>query len=124
MGSVSSYAEQDMQLSPHAALPVRHFLQYLDLELFSGQNMTIAGPVHTNNRLTARGEQGGSAIVTFTSRVTAAGGLYADGQMKATYIKRPGDTSAGAGGTGAVCCTPGVRRCGQPEVLRRRLARS
>lgn len=105
MGSVSSYAEQDMQLSLTPLFQFGIFYN-MDLELFPGPNMTIAGPVHTNNRLTARGENGGSGTITFTSRVTAAGGLYADGQMKATYIKRAGDTSAGAGGTGAVYYTP------------------
>ncbi|MBI2814846.1 MAG: hypothetical protein HYX71_11240 [Opitutae bacterium] len=105
MGSVSAYTEQDMQLS---LTPLFQFGMFynMDLELFPGQNMSIAGPVHTNNRLTARGEQGSTATVTFTHRVTAAGGLYADGQMKATYVKRDGSTSAGAGGTGAVYYTP------------------
>ena len=105
MGSVSSYAEQDMQLSLTPLFQFGIFYN-MDLELFPGPNMTIAGPVHTNNRLTARGENGGSGTITFTSRVTAAGGLYADGQMKATYIKRAGDTSAGAGGTGGVFYKP------------------
>ncbi len=105
MGSVNAYTEQDMQMS---ITPLFQFGMFynMDLELFPGQNMTIAGPVHTNNRLMARGEQGGTATVTFTHRVTAATGLYADGQMKATYVKRDGSTSAGAGGTGAVNYTP------------------
>lgn len=105
MGSVSAYAEQDMQLSLTPLFQFGIFYN-MDLELFPGQNMSIAGPVHTNGKLTARGEQGGSAIVTFTHRVTAAGGLYADGQMKATYVKRPGTTAAGAGGSGAVYYQP------------------
>ncbi len=74
LGSVSAYTEQNMQLS---LTPLFQFGMFynMDLELFPGQNMTIAGPVHTNNRLMARGEQGGTAIVTFTHRVTAATGL-------------------------------------------------
>lgn len=101
LGTITAYVEQDMEL---ALIPLFQFgiFYNMDLEFFPGQNMTIMGPVHTNGRLTARGEQGGSATVTFTDRVTAAKGLYADGQMKATYIKRPGTVSTGAGGTGGV----------------------
>jgi hypothetical protein len=105
LGSVSAYAEQDMQLSLTPLFQFGIFYN-MDLELFPGQDMTIAGPVHTNGKLTARGEQGGAATVSFTHRVTAASGLYADGQMKATYVKRPGSTAAGAGGTGAVYYKP------------------
>ncbi len=105
LGSVTAYAEQDMQLSLTPLFQFGIFYN-MDLELFPGQDMTIGGPVHTNGRLAARGEQGGTAVVTFTQRVTAAQGLYADGQIKATYVKRPGTTAAGAGGTGAVYYTP------------------
>lgn len=101
LGSVTAYVEQDMNL---ALTPLFQFgiFYNMDLELFPGQNMSIIGPVHTNGRLMARGEVGGSATLTFNGRVTAAEGLYADGQMKATYIKRAGDSSSGTGGTGAV----------------------
>lgn len=104
LGTVTAYVEQDMEL---ALVPLFQFgiFYNMDLEFFPGQDMTIMGPVHTNGRLTARGEQGGTADITFLDRVTAAKGLYADGQMKATYIKRPGSTSSGAGGTGAVTYT-------------------
>jgi hypothetical protein len=104
IGTMTAYVEQDMEL---ALVPLFQFgLFYnMDLEFFPGQNMTIMGPVHTNGRLTARGEQGGTATITFTDRVTAALGLYADGQMKANYIVRSGSTSAGAGGSGAVTYT-------------------
>jgi len=74
----------------------------MDMEIFPGQNMVITGPVHTNGRLLARGEVGGSATITFNDRVTAAGGLYADGQAKVAYRRRDGTTTAGGGGTGAV----------------------
>lgn len=104
IGTVNAYVEQDMQLSLTPLFQFGLFYN-MDLEFFPGQDMTIMGPVHTNGRLTARGEQGGTAVITFSDRVTAAQGLYADGQMKATYIKRPGSTSSGAGGTGAVYYT-------------------
>lgn len=101
IGTLTAYVEQDMEL---ALIPLFQFgiFYNMDLEFFPGQDMTIMGPVHTNGRLAARGEQGGTAVVTFSDRVTAAKGLYADGQMIATYVKRPGTTAAGAGGTGAV----------------------
>lgn len=105
LGSVSAYAEQDMQLSLTPLFQFGIFYN-MDLELFPGQDMVIMGPVHTNGRLTARGEQGGTAVIDFTDRVTSAMGLYADGQMKATYVKRAGSTAAGAGGTGAVNYKP------------------
>jgi hypothetical protein len=105
LGSVSAYAEQDMQLSLTPLFQFGIFYN-MDLELFPGQDMVIMGPVHTNGRLAARGEQGGTAVIDFSDRVTTAMGLYADGQIKATYVKRAGTTAAGAGGTGAVNYKP------------------
>jgi hypothetical protein len=104
LGSVTAYCEHTMEI---ASVPLFQFGMFynMDLELFPGQAMTIAGPVHTNGRLMARGEIGGSATVTFASRVTAAKGLYADGQVKANYRNRTGGFTSGSGGTGAVYYT-------------------
>lgn len=101
LGSVSAYVEQDMSL---ALTPLFQFgiFYNMDLELFPGQNMEIIGPVHTNGKLMARGEVGGSAAISFRGRVSAAEGLYADGQIKANYVKRDGSNNNGAGGSGAV----------------------
>jgi len=101
LGSQTAYVLQEMEI---AMTPLFQFgLFYnMDLELFPGQDMTIAGPVHTNGRLMARGEVGGSAVLTFSDRVSAAAGLYADGQMKVAYRNRSGGNTSGAGGTGAV----------------------
>lgn len=101
LGSYTAYCEHTMEV---AMIPLFQFgiFYNMDLELFPGQAMTIAGPVHTNGKLMARGEIGGSATLTFTSRVTAAQGLYADGQIKANYRNRAGTFTAGAGGSGAV----------------------
>lgn len=100
-GAVTAYTRQDMEV---AMIPLFQFgiFYNMDLEFFPGQNMTIAGPVHTNGRLMARGEAGGTATLTFTDRVTAAEGLYADGQMKVGYRRRDGSNPTDAGGTGAV----------------------
>lgn len=105
LGSVSAYVEQDMNM---ALTPLFQFgiFYNMDLELFPGQNMSIIGPVHTNGRLMARGEIGGTATISFNGRVTAAEGLYADGQIKANYVKRDGSNTAGAGGSGAVNYKP------------------
>lgn len=101
LGAVTAYAEQDLQI---AMIPLFQFGMFynMDLELFPGQNMTITGPVHTNGRLLARGEIGGTAIITFNDRVTAAGGLYANGQAKVAYRRRDGSTTSGGGGSGAI----------------------
>ncbi|WP_438482865.1 hypothetical protein [Oleiharenicola lentus] len=104
-GSYTSYVRQDMEV---ALIPLFQFgiFYNMDLEFFPGQNMSIGGPVHTNGRLMARGEVGGTATLSFGNRVTAAQGLYANGQMKVTYRKRDGTSSTGDGGDGAVNFTP------------------
>jgi hypothetical protein len=101
IGAQTAHVLQEMQI---AMTPLFQFgLFYnMDLELFPGQDMSIMGPVHTNGKLMARGEVGGSADLTFTDRVSAYRGLYADGQMKVAYRNRAGGNTSGAGGTGAV----------------------
>lgn len=101
IGAQTAHVLQEMEI---AMTPMFQFgLFYnMDLELFPGQTMTIMGPVHTNGRLMARGEVGGTAVLTFSDRVSAAAGLYADGQMKVAYRNRSGGNTAGAGGSGAV----------------------
>jgi len=101
LGTQTSHVLQEMEI---AMTPLFQFgiFYNMDLELFPGQTMTIMGPVHTNGRLIARGEVGGTAVITFTDRVSAAKGLYADGQLKVGYRNRAGSVTAGAGGTGAV----------------------
>jgi len=101
IGAQTAHVLQEMEI---AMTPMFQFgLFYnMDLELFPGQTMTIMGPVHTNGRLMARGEVGGTAVLTFSDRVTAASGLYADGQLKVAYRNRSGGNTTGAGGTGAV----------------------
>ena len=101
LGSLTAYVLQEMEI---AMTPLFQFGMFynMDLELFPGQNMTIMGPVHTNGRLIARGEVGGSAVLTFSDRVSAAQGLYADGQLKVPYRNRSGGNTSGAGGSGAV----------------------
>ncbi|HLP24151.1 MAG TPA: hypothetical protein VK477_00635, partial [Acidobacteriota bacterium] len=101
IGAQTAHVLQEMEI---AMTPLFQFgLFYnMDLELFPGQDMSIMGPVHTNGKLMARGEVGGSADLTFSDRVSAAAGLYADGQMKVAYRNRSGGNTAGAGGSGAV----------------------
>ncbi len=101
IGAQTAHVLQEMEI---AMTPLFQFgLFYnMDLELFPGQDMSIMGPVHTNGKLMARGEVGGTAVLTFSDRVSAAAGLYADGQMKVAYRNRAGGNTAGAGGSGAV----------------------
>lgn len=101
VGEVTAYMQHDMEV---AMIPLFQFGIFfnMDLEFFPGQDMTILGPVHTNGRLMARGEAPGAAVVSFTQRVTAAQGLYANGLMKVSYRNRSGGENTGAGGSGAV----------------------
>ncbi|HYC72496.1 MAG TPA: hypothetical protein VEB66_14905 [Opitutaceae bacterium] len=101
LGAVTAYMQHDMEV---AMIPLFQFGIFfnMDLEFFPGQDMTILGPVHTNGRLMARGESPGAASVTFTQRVTAAQGLYANGLMKVSYRNRSGTENTGAGGSGPV----------------------
>ncbi len=101
LGAQTAHVLQEMEISMTPLFQFGLFYN-MDLELFPGQTMTIMGPVHSNGRLMARGEVGGTAVLTFSDRVSAAGGLYADGQMKVAYRNRSGSNTAGAGGSGAV----------------------
>jgi len=101
VGSQTAHVLQEMEISMTPLFQFGLFYN-MDLELFPGQDMAIMGPVHTNGRLMARGEIGGTAVITFQDRVSAAQGLYADGQMKVAYRRRDGSSASGAGGTGAV----------------------
>jgi Tfp pilus assembly protein PilX len=101
LGAQTAHVLQEMEISMTPLFQFGLFYN-MDLELFPGQTMTIMGPVHTNGRLMARGEVGGTAVLTFSDRVSAANGLYADGQMKVAYRNRSGANTAGAGGSGAV----------------------
>jgi hypothetical protein len=77
LGSVTSYVEQDMEI---ALTPLFQFGMFynMDLELYPSPNFTLAGPVHTNNRLMAHPEWSSSNSINFLGRVTAAEGIFAD----------------------------------------------
>ncbi|MCR6654509.1 MAG: hypothetical protein NVV63_01575 [Opitutus sp.] len=99
IGSVTAYARQELQVTE---IPLFQFAIFYnqDLEFSPGADMVIAGPVHANGNLIARGQTGFSNTVQFTDRVTASGGFYANTAHRgATYS----DTDAadnGPGGTG------------------------
>lgn len=77
LGSVTAYVEQDMEI---ALTPLFQFGMFynMDLELYPSPNFTLAGPVHTNNRLMAHPEWSSTNSITFLGRVSAAEGVFAD----------------------------------------------
>jgi len=99
VGAVTAYARQDLQV---AMIPLFQFAIFYnqDLEFAPGADMVIAGPVHANGNLIARGQTGFSNTVQFTDRVTASGGFYADTGYKGSTYNEYGDEDSGPGGTG------------------------
>lgn len=100
IGTVTTYVEQDMQLT---LLPLFQFGMFynMDLELYPSGDMTLTGPVHTNNSLLAHPDAGSSATIQFADRVTAADYIYAYQGTKCDTrggdgsIRTPGDPTLG-----------------------------
>jgi hypothetical protein len=99
LGSVTSYAEQDMQISE---IPLFQFAIFYDpdLEFGPGANMTISGPVNTNGNFIARDQTGFTNTVAFLNRVTAVGGFFANTSYKGTTYNEFDGADTGPGGTG------------------------
>ncbi|MFI5356214.1 MAG: hypothetical protein ACHQ4G_02645 [Opitutales bacterium] len=99
VGSVTAYAEQDLQIS---MIPLYQFAVFYnqDLELAPGANMTITGPVHANGNLILRDQTGFSNTVQFTARVTASGGFYANTAHDGATYSNTDTADTGPGGTG------------------------
>ncbi len=99
VGTITAYCQHDLEV---AMIPLFQFAIFynMDLEFGPGADMTIAGPVHTNGSLIARGQTGFANTVAFLDRVTATGGFYANtGHKGSTYMDN-GAVDAGPGGTG------------------------
>ena len=100
LGTITTYVEQDMQLS---LIPLFQFGMFynMDLELYPSGNFTLTGPVHTNNSLLAHPDVGSTNSIIFMSRVTAADYIFAyQGTKCATRwgdgtIVTPGDPTLG-----------------------------
>jgi hypothetical protein len=99
MGSITTYAEQDMQINE---IPLFQFAIFYnkDLEFSPGADMIISGPVHSNGDLIARDQTSFTNIVQFKDRVTAVGGFYANSGYKGTIYNEYDGADAGPGGTG------------------------
>ena len=49
----------------------------MDLELYPSGDLTLTGPVYTNNSLFAHPDAGSTKTITFTDRVTATDYIFA-----------------------------------------------
>jgi hypothetical protein len=99
LGSITTYAEQDMQISE---VPLFQFAIFYntDLEFSPGADMVISGPVHSNGNFIARDQTGFTNIVQFTDRVTAVGGFFANSAYLGTTYNEADGADTGPGGTG------------------------
>ncbi len=99
LGSITTYAEQDMQINE---VPLFQFAIFYnkDLEFSPGADMVISGPVHSNGDFIARDQTGFTNNVQFTDRVTAVGGFFANSAYKGTTYNEADGADTGPGGTG------------------------
>lgn len=99
LGAVSSYSRHDLAVD---FVPLFQFAVFynMDMEIWPGADMVIAGPVHCNGELSARCATGFSANVQFTERVSASKGFYANSIRQGTWINNLGASDAGPGGNG------------------------
>lgn len=101
IGSLTAYSQNDLAVD---FIPLFQFAVFynMDLEIWPGADLTLAGPVHCNGELSARSATGFAAILRFTDRVSCSGGFYADSIRQGTWISNTGGTDAGPGGTGGL----------------------
>jgi len=101
LGSVIAYARQDLAVD---FVPLFQFAAFynMDMEVWPGANLTLAGPVHVNGELSARCQTGFSATIAFLERVSASRGYYADSNRQGSWTNNAGTTDSSAGGTGPV----------------------
>lgn len=101
LGNVVAYARQDLAVD---FVPLFQFAVFynMDMEVWPGANLTIAGPVHVNGELSARCQTGFSATIAFLERVSVSRGYYADSNRQGAWTNNVGTTDTSAGGTGPV----------------------
>lgn len=101
LGNVTSYARQDLAVD---FVPLFQFGVFynMDLEIWPGANMTLAGPVHANGEINARSAPGFTATIAFLDRVSTAKGFYADANKQGDSIQSSGAIMSGAGGDAPV----------------------
>lgn len=76
-GAIPSYSRHDLAVD---FVPLFQFAVFynMDMEIWPGADMVIAGPLHCNGELSARSATGFAANVQFTERVSASKGFYAE----------------------------------------------
>ena len=99
LGTITSYSQHDLAVD---FVPLFQFAVFynMDMEIWPGADMTIAGPVHCNGELSARSATGFAANIAFTERVSCSKGFYANSIRQGTWINNVGGTDAGPGGNG------------------------
>lgn len=101
LGTITSYSEQDLAVD---FVPLFQFAVFynMDMEIWPGADMTIAGPVHCNGELSVRSAQGFTATISFLDRVSSSKGFYADANRQGAWINNSGSATTGAGGDAPV----------------------
>lgn len=101
LGDVVSYSQQNLAVD---FVPLFQFAVFynMNLEVWPGANLTIAGPVHANGEVNARCQTGFAATIEFLDRVSTPKGFYADANRQGVYTNNLGARDSGAGGTGPV----------------------
>jgi hypothetical protein len=101
LGNIVSYAQQDLAVD---FVPLFQFAVFynMDLEVWPGADLTIAGPVHVNGEFSARSQVGLSANISFLERTSSSRGFYADTSRQGSWTNNLGVTNSGAGGDGSV----------------------
>ncbi len=99
LGTITSYSQHNLAVD---FVPLFQFAVFynMDMEIWPGADMVIAGPVHCNGELSARSATGFTANVQFLERVSASKGFYANSIRQGTWINNTGGTDAGPGGNG------------------------
>ncbi|MBL9189740.1 MAG: hypothetical protein JNK23_19825 [Opitutaceae bacterium] len=99
LGTIPAYSQHNLAVD---FVPLFQFAVFynMDMEIWPGADMTLAGPVHCNGELSARSATGFTANVSFLDRVSASMGFYANSIRQGTWINNTGGTDAGPGGNG------------------------
>lgn len=102
LGSIASYARQDLAVD---FVPLFQFGVFynMDLEIWPGADLTLAGPVHTNGELCVRTQQGfNTNTIAFLDRVSTSKGFYTDNNKQGPWYLNTGAVQTGVGGDGPV----------------------
>lgn len=101
LGTLTAYSQQNLAVD---FVPLFQFAVFynMDLEVWPGADMTIAGPVHCNGEFSARSAQGFTATINFTYRCSTSKGFYADANRQGPWYQASGAVQTGAGGDAPV----------------------